>query len=237
MGSVPRRRPSHRAGLPRAPRCPHRVREPTGAGPGDPDAACGCSPHGGHPWLAPLPLSHSARASVAPGAWVTGGPQGPPRRPLQRIQGPGNCRICLLSGRGRPQEMPAEGGGWGGAGLEGRGSGRLGVTEPAAPARPAQTAKVRSLLGPPSGPSHSRVPHLLIPRKGKVSGFRHRSFCNYGNAPPRQPLPPRPQPQCRPLRAPQGPSHCPQGLTTAWLAEQPLNPEEPTDAALERGST
>lgn len=84
--------------------------------------------------------------------------------------------------------MPAEGRGWGGAGLEGCGSGRLGATEPAAAARPAQTAKAWSLLGPPSGPSHSRVPHLLIPRKGKVSGFRHQSFCNYGNVPPRRPL-------------------------------------------------
>ena len=33
--------------------------------------------------------------------------------------------------------MPEEGRGWGGAGLEGRGSGRLGVTGPAAPALPA----------------------------------------------------------------------------------------------------
>lgn len=83
--------------------------------------------------------------------------------------------------------MPVEGGGRGDAGPEGCGSGRLG----AAPARTAQTAKVRSLLGPLSGASHSRVPCLRIPRKGRVSGFCHRSFCNHGNGPPRRPPPPK----------------------------------------------
>ena len=129
--------------------------------------------------------------------------------------------------------MPEEGRGRGGAGLEGRGSGRLGVTGPAAPALPAQTAKVWSLLGPPSGASHSRVPHLLIPRKGKVSGFCHRSFCNHGNALPRRPPPP-----LSPLTGlPRDPATVPRSSPPPWLVEQPLNPEEPADTALERGST
>lgn len=130
--------------------------------------------------------------------------------------------------------MPVEGGGRGDAGPEGCGSGRLG----AAPARTAQTAKVRSLLGPLSGASHSRVPHLLIPRKGRVSGFYHRSFCNHGNGPPRWPPPPKATAPVLPLTGlPRDPATVPRASPPPWLAEQPLNPKEPTDAALERGST
>lgn len=83
-------------------------------------------------------------------------------------------------------------------------------------ARTAQTAKVRSLLGPLSGASHSRVPRLLIPRKGKGERILPPKLLQpWKWSPKAVPSPRGHSPSVAPYWAPQGPSHCPQGLTTS----------------------
>ena len=158
------------------------------------------------PVLSPEPPSLSGSRSPdhsgAPGPSLTASPKNP---------GPSKLQNLFIEQKGEAPGDAGEGWGTGRRRAGGPWVRTLGVTGPAAPALPAQTAKVRSLLGPLSGASHSRVPHLLIPLKGRVSGFCHRSFCNHGNTPPRRP----PPPVSPPYRAPQGPSHCPQGLTTS----------------------
>lgn len=95
-------------------------------------------------------------------------------------------------------------------------------------------SKVRSLLGPLSGASHSRVPCLRIPRKGRVADSATEAAME--TVPKAAPSPKATAPVL-PLTGLPGTQPLSPGPHHLWLAEQPLNPKEPTDAALERGST
>lgn len=177
---------------------------------------------GGHPWprlplglrvpiLSPEPPGLSGSRSPdhgrAPGSSLTTSPKNPGASKLQNL---------FIERKGEAPEMPVEGGGTGED--EGR---RLWVRRSgAAPARTAQTAKVR--WDPWSGVDTAGCPVHASPR-GRVSGFCHRSFCNHGTWSP-QGGPPRPQPQCCPWLAPGTQPLSPGASPPPWLAEQPLEP-------------
>lgn len=132
------RRSSHRAGRHRAPRFPHRCHEPTGAGRGAPDTACGGSPHRCHPWLAPPALSPEPPCLSGPRARVKAWPAVPSLTVSPERRGASKLQNLFIECQGEAQGAAGRAPRMGRYGdQEGLGSRRLRVTWPPVPAHPA----------------------------------------------------------------------------------------------------